>query len=70
MSEFITPNELAEEMGVSPKSLRRWMRKHMADTPGRGNRWAITPELADFINSDKGYFAPANHKVTVAQLKD
>lgn len=41
----ITPNELAAEMGISPKNLRRFMRSIFDERAGSGNRYALTPEI-------------------------
>lgn len=56
----ITPKELAAELGVSPKNLRRFMRSILDDRAGSGNRYALTPELVDFI---KAKHAEGNRKV-------
>lgn len=56
----ITPKELASELGVSPKNLRRFMRSILDDRAGSGNRYALTPEVADFIRTKH---AEGNRKV-------
>lgn len=58
--ETITPNQLAAEMGLSPKNLRRFMRSILDDRAGSGNRWALTPEMVQFI---KDRHAAENRKV-------
>lgn len=48
----ITPNEIAEEIGISAKRVRSVMRGMTAkdDRPGSGGRWVIdSPEMADAI---------------------
>ena len=40
-----TPKELATELNIDPKTLRRIMRSMAAETPGSGARWEID---ADF----------------------
>lgn len=48
-NDMITPIELAKEMGISPKNLRRFMRSITDDRAGRGNRWTFDRETADMI---------------------
>lgn len=45
----LTPKDLANELNVDPKTLRRVMRSLADETPGSGARWEITPEFADVI---------------------
>ena len=40
-----TPAELAEELGIDAKTLRRNMRQIAAETPGSGGRWMIDAEF-------------------------
>jgi hypothetical protein len=47
----ITPNELAAEMGISAKNLRRFMRSILDERAGSGNRWALTPEVIEYIKT-------------------
>lgn len=47
--ETFTPNELAEEMGISPKNLRSFMRTLTDDRAGKGNRWILDRETCDMI---------------------
>lgn len=63
--ETITPNELAAEMGISPKNLRRFMRSILDDRAGSGNRYALTPELVAFI---KTKHAEGNRKVIAPKV--
>lgn len=56
----ITPNALAEEMGISPKNLRRFMRSILDERAGSGNRYALTPDVVNFI---KAKHAEGNRKV-------
>lgn len=46
-SKTITPKELATELNVDAKTLRRVMRSMAQDTPGSGARWEISEEFAD-----------------------
>lgn len=62
---LITPAELAAEMGISPKNLRRFMRSILDDRAGSGNRWGITPEMADHI---RARHAEGNRRVTVPKV--
>lgn len=61
----ITPNELAAEMGISPKNLRRFMRSILDDRAGSGNRYALTPDLVAFI---KARHAEGNRKVVTPSV--
>lgn len=45
----VTPKELAAELGIDPKSLRRIMRSMAAETPGAGARWEIGADFADAL---------------------
>lgn len=45
----MTPRELADELHVDPKTLRRVMRSLASETPGSGARWEITPEFKAII---------------------
>lgn len=56
----ITPKELASELGVSPKNLRRFMRSILDERAGSGNRYALTPDLVEFIRTKH---AEGNRKV-------
>lgn len=44
-----TPRQLAEELIIDPKTLRRIMRSLAAEKPGSGARWEITPEFEAVI---------------------
>lgn len=59
-SKTITPTELAEDMGISPKNLRRFMRSILDQRAGQGNRYALTAETVAFI---KAKHATGNRKV-------
>lgn len=51
----MTPKDLAHEMGVSEKSLRRYMRSLAGGKiAGSGNRIDIDPDTADFIRANYG----------------
>ncbi len=45
----LTPKELAAELGIDPKSLRRIMRSMSVETPGAGARWEIGTDFADAL---------------------
>ena len=45
----ITPKDLAKEIGIDQKSLRRIMRSMATETPGQGGRWEIDAEFADAL---------------------
>lgn len=51
-SANITPKEIADEMGVSDKRVRSILRSMTSDRAGRGNSWALTPEIADAIRAE------------------
>ena len=66
--EYITPNELAEEMGVDPKNLRAWLRRQTDNRPGRGNRWALDTETVEWIKEN--YQQTQNRKTVVFRPRD
>jgi hypothetical protein len=38
-----TPTTLAEELGISPKTLRAWLRaRYPQAAPGQGGRWTLS----------------------------
>lgn len=41
--------ELATELGLDPKTFRRWLRAHTADRANKGGRWIFTAETKDAI---------------------
>lgn len=43
-----TPAQLADELGVNEKALRRQLRLHY-EGPGRGGRWSLTPEQVNHM---------------------
>jgi hypothetical protein len=45
----MSPKELATELGIDPKTLRRIMRSMAQETPGSGARWEIDAEFAEAI---------------------
>jgi DNA-binding transcriptional MerR regulator len=43
----MTPKDLAAELGVSPKTLRAWLREEFPRKPeDHGKRWRISPAMA------------------------
>lgn len=52
MAEYITPKEIADEIGVSDKRVRSVLRSMTSDRAGRGNSWALTPEIADAVRAE------------------
>lgn len=44
-----SPKELAAELNMDPKTLRRIMRSMAQETPGSGARWEIGEDFADAI---------------------
>jgi transposase-like protein len=48
MSNFeTTPTALAKEIGISPKTLRQWLRtEHPRSFSEKGTRWRITLPIA------------------------
>lgn len=50
-SKGITPKDLAKEIGIDQKSLRRIMRSMATETPGQGGRWEIDAEFADALRN-------------------
>lgn len=45
----MTPKQLATELNLDPKSLRRIMRSMAQDQPGSGGRWEIDTEFAQAL---------------------
>ena len=44
----MTPKVLAQELGVSPKNLRAYLRKEFSRTPeAKNTAWTITQDAAD-----------------------
>ena len=48
-AKAMTPKELAAELGIDPKSLRRIMRSMSTETPGAGARWEIDAEFQEAL---------------------
>ena len=46
---ILTPKEMADELHIDAKTLRRIMRSMAAETPGSGARWEIGEDFADAI---------------------
>jgi hypothetical protein len=50
-----TPNQLAAELGISPKTLRAWLRKEFERDPALKNtNWVINDAMAEHA---RGHFA-------------
>ena len=48
MAKTITPTDLANELGMSPKTLRGWLRKHHTRAANAKNTsWAIDTKTAN-----------------------
>lgn len=45
MAQGKSPKELATELAIDPKTLRRIMRSMAEETPGSGARWEIDAEF-------------------------
>lgn len=44
--------DLAAELGIDPKSFRRWLRAHTAERANKGGRWVFTAEAkAQFLDA-------------------
>lgn len=46
---ILTPKQMADELHIDAKTLRRIMRSMAAETPGSGSRWEIGEDFADAI---------------------
>lgn len=46
---ILTPKQLAEELFIDQKTLRRIMRSMAAETPRQGARWEIGEDFADAL---------------------
>ena len=54
MSKSLTPKVLADELNISPKTLRAWLRKnHARDLELKSTQWAISVKAA---NSARKHF--------------
>lgn len=49
MADGKSPKELATELAIDPKTLRRIMRSMAEETPGSGARWEIDAEFEQAI---------------------
>jgi len=48
MTTTTTPNELARELGISPKTLRAWLREQFPrEECLKWTDWEVTPEMAE-----------------------
>ena len=53
MADPITPKQLADELGVPARTIRRWLRAQgWQDIPY--SRWQLTPEQADQVRERFG----------------
>jgi len=51
--------DLAAELGIDPKSFRRWLRAHTADRANKGGRWVFTAEAkAELLEAYKAKGTP------------
>lgn len=50
MDQILTPNELAVELGKSPKTIRAWLRANGFQSV-HGARYQLTPEQADQVRA-------------------
>lgn len=50
-SAAMTPKQLATELNIDPKSLRRIMRSMAQEQPGSGARWEIDADFADALRN-------------------
>ena len=64
----LTANELADEMNVNPKSLRRFMRSLSDDRAGRGGKYLIPRSVANQIIAK--YNEGPNRKTVTYSIKD
>lgn len=42
--DTFSAKDLASELGIDPKSFRRWLRAHTAERANKGGRWVFTAE--------------------------
>ena len=50
-STELTPKELASELGISPKALRRILRSMTDDRAGKGGNWKLDATTCDAIRT-------------------
>lgn len=51
MNEITTPKALANELGISPKALRRILRSMTDDRAGKGGVWKLDEATCDAIRT-------------------
>lgn len=56
--ETISAKAIAAELGIDPKSFRRWLRRQSDDRAGKGGRWNFTAERAEELRA--AYLKPAD----------
>lgn len=54
---MISAKAIATELGIDPKSFRRWLRRNTEDRAGKGGRWNFTAEQAEELKA--AYSKPA-----------
>jgi uncharacterized protein YjcR len=50
MDDFITPSDLAKELGVAPRTIRQWPRDQGWQSMPYA-RWRLTPQEADQVRA-------------------
>jgi hypothetical protein len=45
----MTPKEIAEKLGSTPKVVRRFLRSLPVDAPGKGGKWGIDADAFDTL---------------------
>ena len=65
--EIMTPKALANELGISPKALRRVLRSMTDDRAGKGGIWKLDAATADAI---RDRIADGIRRSTTPTLKD
>lgn len=53
----ISAKAIANELGIDPKSFRRWLRRHTEDRAGKGGRWNFSADQAEELKA--AYLKPA-----------
>lgn len=57
MDKFLTPEEAADRLAVSPKSIREWLRNGKIKGVKAGKLWRISPQALDeFLNESRAQY--------------
>lgn len=61
--DYYTPKDIAEELGITTKAFRAWLRTQTDDRAGRGGTWHIDEETKDELITRFRNKSPKGHAV-------